>query len=131
MTSPTTHPVTWLRHAGQRLGLVPTLGGGVAAWVREAADGGAPLDLWRPWDGVTPANGVTVASPLDSSQRGGHVTLHHPDMARVVAALWERDVIPDYRDPHGLRIGLSPLSTSYDEVRVGLEAVSEVLAQAG
>ena len=54
MTSPTTHPVTWLRHAGQRLGLVPTLGGGVAAWVREAADGGAPLDLWRPWDGVTP-----------------------------------------------------------------------------
>jgi kynureninase len=28
--------------------------------------------------------------------------------------LWQRDVIPDYRDPDGLRIGLSPLSTSFE-----------------
>jgi len=44
------HPIVWLRHAGQRLGLVPTLGGGVAAWQRDAQDG--PQNLWRPWDGV-------------------------------------------------------------------------------
>jgi kynureninase len=72
-------------------------------------------------------HGVTVDSPRSAEQRGGHVTLHHPDMARVVAALWERDVIPDYRDPGGLRIGLSPLSTSYEEVRRGLEMVREAL----
>ena len=45
-------------------------------------------------------------------------------MREATAALWERDVIPDYRDPHGLRIGLSPLSTSYAEVRAGLETRS-------
>jgi kynureninase len=73
-------------------------------------------------------HGVTVASPRSAEQRGGHVTLHHPDMARVVAALWERDVIPDYRDPGGLRVGLSPLSTSYDEVDRGFAAVRELLA---
>jgi kynureninase len=73
-------------------------------------------------------HGVTVASPRSAEQRGGHVTLHHPDMARVVAALWERDVIPDYRDPGGLRVGLSPLSTSYDEVDRGIAAVRELLA---
>ncbi len=50
-------------------------------------------------------------------------------MREVTAALWARDVIPDYRDPHGLRIGLSPLSTSFEEVRRGLEAVGEVLAE--
>jgi kynureninase len=72
--------------------------------------------------------GVTVASPRAPRQRGGHVTLNHPLMREVTAALWERDVIPDYRDPHGLRIGLSPLSTSYVEVRAGLESVGEVLA---
>jgi kynureninase len=44
------------------------------------------------------------------------------------AALWERDVIPDFRDPDGLRIGLSPLSTSFAEVRAGLEIVRDVLA---
>ena len=61
------------------------------------------------------------------SQRG-HVTLVHPAMREVVAALWKQDVIPDYRDPGGLRVGLSPLSTSYDEVDRGIAAVREVLA---
>lgn len=43
------HPVAWLRHAGQRLGLLPSLGGSVAAWQLERPQG--LLDLWRPWDG--------------------------------------------------------------------------------
>ena len=71
--------------------------------------------------------GVTVASPRDPARRGGHVTLHHPRMQEVVNILWERDVIPDYRDPGGLRIGLSPLSTSYDELERGIDSVREVL----
>jgi kynureninase len=70
---------------------------------------------------------VTVRSPRDPARRGGHVTLHHPQMQQVVRTLWERDVIPDYRDPGGLRIGLSPLSTSFDELERGIDAVHEVL----
>ncbi len=70
---------------------------------------------------------VTLASPSDPSLRGGHTTLNHPLMREVTAALWQRDVVPDYRDPHGLRLGLSPLSTSYDEVERGLQAVRDVL----
>jgi len=69
--------------------------------------------------------GVTVRSPRDPARRGGHVTIHHPRMQEVVAALWERDVIPDYRDPNGLRIGLSPLSTSFEEVDRGVRAIKE------
>jgi kynureninase len=72
--------------------------------------------------------GVELASPRDPALRGSHVTLNHPLMREVTAALWERDVIPDYRDPHGLRVGLSPLSTSFTEVRAGLESVREVLS---
>jgi kynureninase len=72
---------------------------------------------------------VTVASPRDPALRGGHVTLHHDRMREVTARLWERDVIPDYRDPGGLRIGLSPLSTSFDEVERGIGAVCDVLAE--
>ena len=74
---------------------------------------------------------LTLASPRESFLRGGHVTLNHPMMREVTTALWERDVIPDYRDPHGLRLGLSPLSTSYDEVERGLLAVREVLDARG
>ena len=71
---------------------------------------------------------VTVRSPRDAARRGGHVTLRHPRMLEVVRALWERDVIPDYRDPGGLRIGLSPLSTSFDELERGMDAVRQVMA---
>jgi len=71
--------------------------------------------------------GVTVASPRDPARRGGHVTVHHPEMQEVVTTLWKRDVIPDYRDPGGLRIGLSPLSTSYDELERGIDSIRQVL----
>jgi kynureninase len=70
---------------------------------------------------------VTLASPRDPALRGGHVTLHHDRMREVTARLWQRDVIPDYRDPGGLRIGLSPLSTSFVEVERGIAAVAEAL----
>jgi kynureninase len=72
--------------------------------------------------------GVTVASPRDPALRGGHVMLYHPRMREVVPRLWESDVIPDYRDPGGLRIGLSPLSTSYEELQRGIERVRDVFA---
>lgn len=73
--------------------------------------------------------GVTLASPADPEERGGHVTLHHDTMREVTARLWQRDVIPDYRDPGGLRIGLSPLSTSFEEVHRGLQQTEQVLRQ--
>lgn len=72
--------------------------------------------------------GVTVASPRDAAQRGGHVTLSHPAMREVTTHLWTQDVIPDYRDPGGLRIGLAPLSTSFAETAEGMRAVADTLA---
>ncbi|WP_169583065.1 MULTISPECIES: aminotransferase class V-fold PLP-dependent enzyme [Microbacterium] len=75
--------------------------------------------------------GVVVASPRDAAARGGHVTLSHPAMRAVTARLWAQDVIPDYRDPGGLRIGLSPLSTSFAETLAGLRAVREAVAELG
>jgi len=78
-------------------------------------------------DGVLAPLGVTVASPRDPALRGGHVTLSHPAMRAVTARLWAQDVIPDYRDPGGLRIGLSPLSTSFAETYEGLLAVADAV----
>jgi kynureninase len=70
---------------------------------------------------------VRLASPRDAAIRGGHITLDHPDFRQLTADLWERGVIPDFRPPHGLRIGLSPLSTSFAEVAAGLSIVAELL----
>src|SRR5690606_20978993 len=74
--------------------------------------------------------GVSIASPRDAALRGGHITLSHPTMRAVTARLWTEDVIPDYRDPDGLRIGLSPLSTSFAETLTGLRAVRDAIADA-
>jgi len=71
--------------------------------------------------------GVTVASPRESTHRGGHLTINHPAMRQVTSTLWEHDVIPDFRSPDGLRIGLSPLSTSFVETYDGLAAIRDVL----
>jgi kynureninase len=71
--------------------------------------------------------GVHIGSPRDAAQRGSHITLEHPEFRVATARLWERGVIPDFRPPDGLRIGLSPLSTSFAEVYRGLLAVREVL----
>lgn len=67
--------------------------------------------------------GVRLASPRDPSRRGSHVTLDHPAFPSMLAALHARGVIPDFRRPDGLRIGLSPLSTSFAEIEVGLAAI--------
>jgi kynureninase len=72
--------------------------------------------------------GVTVASPRDPAVRGGHVTLDHPRMREAVAELWRRGVIPDFRPPRGLRVGLSPLSTSFTELATALAHLRQILA---
>lgn len=71
--------------------------------------------------------GVSVASPREHERRGGHVTLRHPQFRAVNQQLWERGVIPDFRAPDGLRLGLAPLSTRFTEVWDGLVAVREEL----
>jgi kynureninase len=73
--------------------------------------------------------GVELASPPDPERRGSHITLDHPAFRNVTAALWEQDVIPDFRAPQGIRIGLSPLSTSFTEVHRGMAAIRDHLQQ--
>ena len=77
-------------------------------------------------DSWPPGLGVQVASPRDSAQRGGHVTIRRPDFREVASALWARGVIPDFRAPDGLRIGLSPLSTSFVELYDAMEVIRAV-----
>jgi len=71
--------------------------------------------------------GVELTSPRDPAQRGSHITIDHPCFQDVVRLLWERGVIPDFRAPQGLRVGLSPLSTSFAELEAGMAAIRDAL----
>lgn len=89
---------------------------------------GYAVDLFEAW--LEPL-GVRLASPRDPLQRGSHITVDHPAFRDVTAELWEQDVIPDFRAPQGIRIGLSPLSTSFAEVRDGMAAIRQSLEGRG
>lgn len=68
--------------------------------------------------------GAGLATPREPGERGSHITVDHPDFTKAtVEALWGADVIPDFRSPRGIRIGLSPLSTSFGEVLQGMAAI--------
>jgi kynureninase len=71
---------------------------------------------------------AVLATPRDASLRGSHVTIDHPRFAELMPKLWARGVIPDFRRPSGIRLGLSPLSTSFAEVELGVRAIAEELA---
>ena len=72
--------------------------------------------------------GCSVGSPRDATRRGAHVAIRHRDARRLTQTLIERNVIPDYRAPDSIRIGLSPLTTSFEDVHRGLAALRELLA---
>lgn len=71
--------------------------------------------------------GVGLSTPRDPAERGSHITIDHPAFVGMTAGLWERGLIPDFRHPTGLRLGLSPLSTSFAEVELVIDAVARNL----
>ncbi|HEX2627151.1 MAG TPA: kynureninase [Candidatus Limnocylindrales bacterium] len=74
--------------------------------------------------------GCTVGSPRDGARRGAHVAIRHPAARRLTREMIGRGVIPDFRAPDSIRIGLSPLTTSFSDVRTGLETIRDLLVAA-
>jgi kynureninase len=80
------------------------------------------------FDALLAPLGAELSTPREQEERGSHITLDHPAFAKeTVAELWDQDVIPDFRAPHGIRVGLSPLSTSFEEVLHGISAIRDRL----
>jgi kynureninase len=61
--------------------------------------------------------GFELGTPRDPERRGAHVSLRHAEAWPITRALIERaKVIPDFRGPDSIRLGLPPLYTSFGEV---------------
>lgn len=71
--------------------------------------------------------GLTVVTPRDPRRRGSHVSIQLSDAAGLAKRLEEGGVIPDVRRPDILRLGLSPLSTSFAEVFAGCAVLADVV----
>jgi len=73
--------------------------------------------------------GFHLGSPRTPERRGSHISLHHPEGYRINRALIEEmNVLPDFREPDNLRLGLTPLYTSFSEVWQGVDRIRQVVA---
>jgi kynureninase len=74
--------------------------------------------------------GFSLGSPRDSQMRGSHVSLRHPEGYRINRSLIEEmNVLPDFRAPDNLRLGLTPLYTTFCDVWEGLERIRRVVEE--
>ena len=84
------------------------------------------IDLYDAW--LAPL-GFELNTSRDSKERGGHISLVHPDAAQICVALREiSNVIPDYRTPNSIRLAISPLPTSFVEVWDGFARMRDLVA---
>ena len=73
--------------------------------------------------------GLSTCTPRDELRRGGHISVVHPDARTLTGRLIERGVIPDFREPDLVRLGMSPLTTRYVDVFDGIKVLADLAAQ--
>lgn len=73
--------------------------------------------------------GFELRSPREAEWRGSHVSLGHAEGLRIARALIDRmGVIPDFRAPDNIRLGVAPLYTSYEELERAVQALRVVVS---
>jgi kynureninase len=95
------------------MGAIAAKGAGLTGFAIELAD------AWL--------EGFTVVTPREPAARGAHVTLRHPAAWQITQALKAAGVVPDYRAPQRLRIGLAPLYTRYRDVHTGFSRLRDIV----
>ncbi len=74
--------------------------------------------------------GFALGSPRDPARRGAHISLRHPEGYRINRALIEEmKLLPDFREPDNIRLGLAPLYTSFGEIWEGVDRIRRVVTE--
>ncbi len=70
--------------------------------------------------------GFTLGSPRESARRGSHVSVRRPDARELTRQMIAAGVVPDFRAPDSIRLGLSPLTTSFTDVARGIAVLADL-----
>jgi kynureninase len=76
--------------------------------------------------------GFRIGSPINPEQRGSHVSLKHPEGYRICQALIGGSksgvrVIPDFRTPDNIRLGIAPLYTSFGDIYLAMDRMRRIV----
>lgn len=80
------------------------------------------------WESELAPRGYRLNSPREHAVRGSHISLAHDEAWGIDQALIEEmGVIPDFRAPDNLRLGIAPIYTSFEEIYRGVEAMARIV----
>jgi kynureninase len=84
--------------------------------------------LVRLWERELRPLGFALNSPRDPARRGSHISLGHPEALRIDRTLIdEMAVLPDFRYPDNLRLGIAPLYTSFADLHEAVARIARVV----
>ncbi len=88
--------------------------------------------LWRMISSELTPFGFVLASPENSNERGSHISIQHENASQICQALTEpkygsKTVIPDFRPPNNIRLGIAPLYTSYTDLFETVVRIKEIM----
>ena len=80
------------------------------------------------YDRFLSSRGFVLGSPRDERRRGSQVSIRHADAFRIIRAMIEdMKVIPDFRAPDNIRLGLTPLYISFSEVWEAVQRIAHII----
>lgn len=82
------------------------------------------------WEQELRPLGFRLNSPGDAARRGSHVSLGHDEGWRINRAfIEEMGVLPDFRRPDSIRLGLAPLYTTFGEIAEAVGRLRTVVTE--
>lgn len=82
------------------------------------------------WEQELAPLGFALNSPRDSNCRGSHISLGHPEAWRIDQALiHDMKVLPDFRKPDNIRLGITPLYTSFADIYQAVMRTKQVITE--
>jgi kynureninase len=75
--------------------------------------------------------GFRIGSPINPNDRGSHISIRHPNAYQICQAMIQSDppnvrIIPDFREPNNIRLGIAPIYTTYSDIHRAMDRIRTI-----
>lgn len=80
------------------------------------------------WEAHLKPYGFTLNSPREAKWRGSHVAIGHADGWRInQCMIQDVNILPDFRAPDNIRLGITPLYTTFTELHTAVMRIKQIM----
>jgi kynureninase len=82
------------------------------------------------WETLLAPVGFTLNSPRAAERRGSHISLGHAEGLRITQTLInDAHVLPDFRAPDNIRLGIAPIYTSFRDIHTSVMRLRQIVTE--